>query len=150
VKKRLSFVMSIAAAAAALGCGYERESTVGPTATGIMALLGTWTSTNLVPSPGGGCSDFQWNATQQSGNTASGAFSATCTGGLRVTGSANGTLTGSTVAWNAQATASLPNLPSCPVTLSGTAELAVDSIRVPYSGDTCLGRVTGVEVMRKN
>jgi hypothetical protein len=59
-------------------------------------------------------------------------------------------LSGSTVTWNANATASVPNLPSCPITLSGTAELGIDSIRVPYSGDTCLGRVSGVEVLRKN
>ena len=34
--------------------------------------------------------------------------------------------------------------------LTGTAEIGVDSIRVPYSGDTCLGKVSGVEVLRKN
>jgi hypothetical protein len=96
------------------------------------------------------CTEFKWNVTEQTGNTASGTFSATCAGGLKVAGTANGTLSGSTVSWNAQATASVPVLPSCPITLTGTAELGVDSIRVPYSGDTCLGKVSGVEVLRKN
>jgi hypothetical protein len=138
------------AALAAAGCfGYERTSTLGPSATGIAGLLGNWTSSNLVPSASA-CSDFKWNVTQQTGNTASGTFSATCTGDLKVNGTANGTLSGSTVTWNAQATASVPGLPSCPITLTGTAELGVDSIRVPYSGDTCLGKVSGVEVLRKN
>ena len=148
-KNRLSLALSIAAAVAATGCfGYERRSTLGPTPTGVAALLGSWTSSNPA-SPAGACTDFRWNVTQQSGNTASGTFSATCPGDLRVSGTANGTLSGSTVTWNAQGTASAPNVPSCPITLSGTAELGVDSIRVPYSGQTCLGPVSGVEVLRK-
>ena len=129
--------------------GYERKSTLGPSATGVAALLGNWTSSNIIPSASA-CTDFKWNVTQQTGNTASGTFSATCTGDLEVAGTANGTLSGSTVTWNAQATASVPALPACPITLTGTAELGVDSIRVPYSGDTCLGKVSGVEVLRKN
>jgi hypothetical protein len=88
--------------------------------------------------------------TEQTGNTARGTFSATCPGDLRVAGTANGTLSGTNVTWNATASATVPNLASCPITLSGTAELGVDSIRVPYSGETCLGRVSGVEVLRKN
>ena len=88
--------------------------------------------------------------TQKTGNTASGTFGATCTGDLKVSGTASGSLSGSTVTWNAQATASAPGWPSCPIALTGTAELGVDSIRVPYSGDTCLGKVNGVEVLRKN
>ncbi len=136
--------------AASTACiGYDRTSTLGPSSTGIAGLLGNWTSSNLIPSANA-CTDFKWNVTQQTGNTASGTFSATCTGDLKVNGTANGTLSGSTVTWNAQATASVPGLPSCPISLTGTAELGVDSIRVPYSGDTCLGKVSGTEVLRKN
>jgi hypothetical protein len=142
--------LCLAASTASSACfGYERTSSVGPSATGVSGLLGNWTSTNLVPSTSA-CSDFKWNVTQQTGNTASGTFSATCTGDLRVSGTASGTLSGSTGTWNAQATASVPGLPSCPIALTGTAELGVDSIRVPYSGETCLGKVSGVEVLRKN
>jgi hypothetical protein len=129
--------------------GYERNSTVGPSTTGAAALLGNWTSASIVPSPNA-CSDFKWNVTNQTGNSASGTFSATCAGDLKVAGTASGTLVGSAITWDARATASVPGLPSCPITLTGTAELGVDSIRVPYSGDTCVGRVNGVEVMRKN
>jgi hypothetical protein len=129
--------------------GYERTSTLGPSATGAQALMGTWSSSSLV-SNAAACTDFKWNVTEQTGNTASGTFSATCPGDLKVAGSASGMLSGSNVTWSAQATASVPGLPSCPITLSGTAELGVDSIRVPYSGDTCLGKVSGVEVLRKN
>jgi hypothetical protein len=131
------------------GClGYERKSTLGPSSTGVAALLGSWTSSSVVPTATS-CTDFKWDVTQQTGNTASGTFSATCAGDLKVVGNANGTLTGSTVTWDAQATASVPGLPSCAISLTGTAELGADSIRVPYSGDTCLGKVSGVENLRK-
>ena len=141
--------LCLAASAASACTSYERESTLGPSATGSAALLGNWTSSNLTPAANA-CTDFKWNVTQQTGNSASGTFSATCTGDLRVSGTASGALSGSIVTWNANATASVPGLPSCAITLTGTAELGVDSIRVPYSGDTCLGKVSGVEVLKKN
>ena len=137
-------------AAAASACsGYEQKSTLEPSATGVSALLGSWSSASLVPSADS-CSDFKWNVTQQTGNSASGTFSATCKGDLRVSGTASGTLSGSTVTWTAQATASVANVLSCPISLNGTAELGSDSIRVPYAGDTCLGKVSGVEILKKN
>ena len=147
MKKTFSIALTICAALTA-GCGYERKSTLAPTSSSMEALLGNWSSTNLAPSAST-CSDFKWNVTEQTGNSASGTFSATCAGDLRISGTASGTLSASTINWNAQATASVPGLPSCPITLLGTAELGVDSIRVPYSGDTCLGKVSGVEVLRK-
>jgi hypothetical protein len=148
MKNTLSIALTIVAALTSACLGYERKSTLGPTSSGIGALLGNWSSTNLVPSANT-CSDFKWNVAEQTGNSASGTFSATCAGDLRISGTASGTLSGSAINWNAQATASVPGLPSCAITLSGTAELGVDSIRVPYSGDTCLAKVSGVEVLRK-
>jgi hypothetical protein len=137
-------------AAAASACsGYEQKSTLEPSATGVSALLGSWSSASLVPGADS-CSDFKWNVTQQTGNSASGTFSATCKGDLKVSGTASGTLSGSTVTWTAQATASVANVLSCPISLNGTAELGSDSIRVPYAGDTCLGKVSGVEILKKN
>jgi hypothetical protein len=58
-------------------------------------------------------------------------------------------LSGSTITWNAQGNATAPGLTSCAITLAGTAELLTDSIRVPYSGDTCLGKVSGVETLKR-
>lgn len=142
--------IALCLAAAASGCtSYERKSTLEPSATGVAALMGNWSSASQVPGADA-CTDFKWNVTQQSGNSASGTFSATCKGDLKVSGTASGTLAGSVVTWTAQATASVPGLPSCPISLSGTAELGSDSIRVPYAGDTCLGKVSGVEILKKN
>lgn len=140
----------LAMAAAAAACGFEHESTVaGPSAAGLSALMGSWTSSSVVPSASA-CSDFKWNVTEQTGTTARGSFSATCAGDLKLVGTAQGTLSGSTISWTAQGTATGPGLPSCAISLAGTAEIGMDSIRVPYSGDTCLGKVSGTEVLRKS
>jgi hypothetical protein len=146
----LPIVCCLAAALTSACFGFERKSTVtGPTGSGVAALVGSWTSDNIVPNPAS-CTNFKWTAAEQTANSARGAFSATCANDLRLSGTADGTLNGSVVNWSAQGTASgATGLPSCAFTLTGTAELGVDSIRVPYSGDTCLGRVSGVEVLRK-
>lgn len=142
-------LLALAMSLAGVGCfGYERTSTLGPSSSGIAALIGSWTSASAIPAAES-CTDFRWDVTEQSGNSASGAFSATCAGNLKVSGTATGTLTGSTVNWRAEANASLPDQPACPITLTGTAELNGDSISVPYAGDTCVGRVSGVEVLRR-
>jgi len=150
--KNYIFACALAVCAAAGACvGYENKTSVtSPTAATAEALVGTWTSasTSIVPSPST-CTDFKWTPTQQSPTSAMGSFSAACAGGLKVSGTAAGTLTGTTVAWTAHALASTPEIASCDVSLTGTAELGVNSIRVPYSGNTCLGPVSGVEILNK-
>ena len=76
--------------------------------------------------------------------------SATCGNNLAVAGTAEATLAGQTITWSAAGNATSAGLPTCPITLTGTAELGTDSIRVPYSGDTCLGKVSGVEVLKRH
>ena len=149
--KNVPLLLILSVAAAAAGCiGFERKSSVtGPSATGISALLGNWSSANLIPSPNA-CTDFKWNVTEQTSTTAKGSFSASCTGDLKLSGTAQGTLSGGGISWTAQGIGSAPGLPSCAISLTGTAELGLDSIRVPYTGDTCLGKVSGTEILRRN
>jgi hypothetical protein len=152
MKRLTEFVCCCTAALVVTGCfGYERKSTLtGPSANGISALAGSWSSSNIIPSPNT-CTDFKWNVTEQTSTSAKGSFSATCAGDLKLSGTAEGALNGSGgINWNAAGAASAPGLPSCAITLSGSAELGVDSVRVPYSGDTCLGKVSGVEILRRN
>lgn len=133
------------------GCiGFEHTSTpTAPTAAGNGSLLGNWSSSNLIPAPSS-CTDFKWNVSEQTQTSAKGSFSASCAGDLKVNGTAQGHFTTSgTISWSGQANATAPGLTSCNVTLTGTAELGVDSIRIPYSGDTCLGKVSGVETLRR-
>ena len=149
MKNLAQIVVCLTIAASAAACfGYERGST--PTSPGGSgSLVGNWTSSSLIPSPSA-CADFKWNITEQTGNTAKGSFSATCAGDLKLNGTAQGSINGSTIAWTADATGSAPGLPgSCRVTLRGTAEIGVTTVRVPYSGDTCLGPVSGVESLSR-
>ena len=151
--KQLIFVCALAACVATGACvGYSSKTTVptSPSGTAIEALVGTWASasTNIIPSASS-CTDFKWTPTQQSPTSAMGAFSASCAGDLKVSGTAAGALTGTTITWNAQGIASTPQVASCAISLNGTAELGVSSIRVPYSGTTCLGAVSGVEILNK-
>jgi hypothetical protein len=145
MKKLAQIAVCLTVAASASGCfGYERGST--PTSPGGSgSLVGNWTSSSLIPTPSS-CADFKWNITEQTGNTARGSFSATCAGDLKLTGTAQGTINGSTIRWSANA---VGNAANCQVSLTGTAEIGVTTVRVPYSGDTCLGKVSGIESLSR-
>lgn len=146
---KTTLVIGLAAALGAAGCiSYEEKSSLGPGGTGLAALMGSWGSTSLIPSPAS-CADFKWDVTQRTATSAAGSFSATCAGDLKLQGTARGTLSGDVITWNAEGTASAPLLPSCAIKLNGTAELGVDQVRIPYSGTTCLGPVSGVQVMTR-
>lgn len=148
--KNYIFACALATAVAAAGCtSFEHTSTMpSPSTAGVAALMGNWASaSSAIPSPST-CSDFKWNATEQTATSAKGSFSASCAGNLKVAGTAQGTLAGSVITWSADGDATTAGI-ACHITLTGTAELGVDSIRVPYSGDTCLGKVSGVEILNK-
>jgi hypothetical protein len=158
--KTILFACALAVCVAAAGCvGYQNKTTVptGPTAAAdtVTSLMGNWQSISgagIIPSPSS-CTDFKWNPTELTATSAKGSFSANCAGDLKVSGTAmgtlNGTLNAGTVTWSAAGTASTPTIPSCGITLTGTAELGVNSIRIPYNGTTCLGPVSGVEVLAR-
>jgi hypothetical protein len=151
MRNRLLAAVLTASTLMAAGCiGFERKSTLSePAAAGSGALMGTWTSANIIPSPAS-CTNFVWNVSEQTQTSARGSFSARCAGDLNVTGTAQGNITGpASISWTGTANATGPGLTSCTVTLSGTAELLVDAIRIPYAGDTCLGRVSGTETLQR-
>ena len=124
------------------------------TTTSAQTLVGTWGTTQSLPGSSGSladaCVDFTWTVTQYSGSSGSGTFSAKCMGNVQVSGSASGTLSGTTLTWTATATGVAPNVPACAIALSGTATLESNNkIRIPYAGTTCLGPVSGTEVIQK-
>lgn len=153
MKNRILVLMfSMAAAAASTGCiGFERESSLtGPSAISTNSLMGHWTAANIIPAPNT-CTDFVWNVSEQTATSAAGAFSATCAGELKVTGTAEGAFTTSgAINWSARGNATAPGLTSCGISLTGTAELTTTSIRIPYNGTTCLGTVQGTQVLTRN
>jgi hypothetical protein len=146
------FAIVLSVAAAVSGCvSYENKTTTtGPSSSGVASLLGNWASltTSVIPAPST-CADFKWSPTKQTGNSAEGSFSASCAGGLKLSGTATGTLSGTVITWAANANATAPDITSCQVLLAGTAELGLDSVRIPYAGTTCLGPVSGVEILNR-
>ncbi len=148
---RKTLTALLVAALAGAGCNLIKDSTqsTAPSATGPEALSGTWASVSSTTTLQDTCTDFKWLVTDVKDNTGSGSFSATCFGDMIVTGTASGMLSGSTLSWTVTAIGTSPSAPNCPISLNGTAEFDNNQIRVPFSGTTCLGPVSGTEILRK-
>lgn len=150
--KNTFLAILLAAGTAAAGCTSleHKSSLTEPSAAGNNSLLGNWTSSTLIPTPST-CTDFKWNVTEQTASSAKGSFSASCPGDLKFTGTAEGSLSSPTqIQWSAKGNAAGPGLPSCAMALTGTASIGTDSIIIPYAGDTCLGKVQGIETLKKH
>ena len=83
----------------------------GPSSTGVSALMGTWASASVAPSR------FVVHGFQVDGHRADlddrqGSFSATCGNNLAVAGTAEASLTGSTITWSAAGNATSAGLPT--------------------------------------
>src|SRR6185295_12294302 len=131
------------------GCGSSSPTSPGFS---VQTLQGAWTSSSTSNAPNA-CTNFNWTAVNISGNSASGTFSAVCLGTLNVNGSATAALASPTsIVWAANGTATPPpnGLPGCAFSLGGTVTLENNNsqLRIPYSGTTCLGSVSGVEVLK--
>ncbi len=144
---------TLVAALMSAGCFDSLLSSItkpsSPTPTGVQALSGTWSSVAPATSLQSTCSDFKWTVTDVNGDTGSGSFTAKCFNNMTVVGTASGKMSGNTITWTATAVGTSPSVDSCPISLSGTATFDNDQIRVPFSGTTCLGAVSGVEILRK-
>lgn len=134
---------------AGAGCSKLLTSQNSPTPSATpQAMTGSWaslassTSTNT-------CTDFHWTITELTGTTGAGTFTAKCLGNMPISGTATGTLSGTTVNWSATATGT-SNGVSCPIALTGTATFDGVQFRIPYSGTTCLGPISGTEILRKS
>jgi hypothetical protein len=148
---RTAFMTALTAAALASGACFEFSSTVttptGTTGTAA-ALVGGWSSAQGATAQNS-CTSFKWSVTQTSGSTATGTFSAVCFGNVSITGNASGSLADAVLTWSATATAVVPGVATCPIALSGTAQMVGDTIKIPYTGTTCLGPVSGTETLKK-
>ena len=154
MRRTLVLVALFAAAAANAGC-FDFATKTSPTPTASTALAGEWATTQSIPGASGSlndaCVDFKWAVTQYDGTSGAGTFSATCMGNVKVVGSAKATLSSATSAtWTANATGTAPNQPACQGALSGTATLeATNQIKIPYSGTSCLGPLSGTEIIKR-
>lgn len=148
--KYILCITTVLSAVIASGCANlfnsGQESPTTPTSTGLST--GQWSSIATATSTTA-CTDFKWTITEISGASARGTFTAKCLGNMQVAGTAHGTLTVDTVSWAAEATGTTPQLQTCPISLTGTAQFDGTQIRIPYSGTTCLGPISGAEILRK-
>ena len=113
--------------------------------------IGTWSSTKSMASQQGTCGGFTWTITSLTATAVSGSFSATCNGSVQMSGSgsAQATLSGGKINWTGTAVASVPGNNNCAVALSGTLDITPTGFGISYSGTTCLGPVSGTEVLAR-
>ena len=150
------------------GCAFEHTNSLtapstGPASTPVAtnpstsagtsaSLVGMWESNALpvLPSPSS-CGNFQYQITSQTPTSIAGTFTGVCGGGLTLSGNAAGQLNGTSVPFTITASASMPGIPNCPISLTGTGAVEDNgrTLRLPYSGTTCLGPVSGTEVLRR-
>ena len=144
------FSLILVAAAVSTAC-FKVTTSPTPKDSTSKLLGGTWVTVESIPgaSLNDSCTNFKWEVTEYTGTTAKGTFSARCFGNVDIAGSAQGVLNGININWSAAATGTMAGLPPCPINLSGVATLETDKIRIPYSGTTCLGPVSGTEVVKR-
>ena len=148
----------VAAAFVTAGCfQFIRESktmsTTPSAAAGALLGGGEWGSVQSFPGTGTlqeSCTNFKWTVWTSTPTSANGAFTATCWGNMAVSGTATAALAGSDVTWSATAAATAPGGAPCAISLGGTAVLAPTQITLNYTGTTCLGNVSGTEVLKKS
>lgn len=154
MKRSISLLTSLLTATLVVAaCGIE-HSAPAPSSTATPTwYVGTWTSTTSSGSSSNSCSDFEWRVTNQTATMISGVFFARCAGNLAASGSAWGELNAAnptTLPVRATAGATGPGVTACDVSLTGTATRYGDMIRIPYSGTTCVGPVSGTEVLQRH
>ncbi|MBA3949120.1 MAG: hypothetical protein H0X44_04155 [Acidobacteria bacterium] len=150
--------MSLAAlaviAVVSAGCfDFSRNATsiLGPTGSelAVTTLAGTYRSISSIPTADS-CTNFAWTVTEKTANSAKGNFSASCQNNtLQVAGTAQGTQTGNNIAFLVNATAVSAGV-SCAISLTGTAVVETNQVRVPYTGSSCFGNVSGTEILKRD
>ena len=148
--------LAIAAALFGSACAFDQNGNIilpgntdlGPTG-GSGGLTGLWTSGG--PISADSCSNFQWNITTQTTTSLAGNFSALCASVVTITGTASGQLSGQNVTMQVDGIATVQGVTTtCGFSLSGNGVLeGSDAMRVNYTGTTCLGPVSGTELLQR-
>jgi hypothetical protein len=154
MKRYVSLAALAVTAVVSAGCfDFSREATsvLGPSASqlSVSTLAGTYRSISSIPTADS-CTNFAWTVTEKTSNSAKGNFSASCQNNtLQVAGTAEGTQTGNNIAFLVNATAVSSGV-SCALSLSGTAVVETNQVRVPYTGTSCFGNVSGTEILKRD
>ena len=130
----------------------RHEGPASPSEMAKVLATGSWTSAGTAAAASlnvGSCGNAEWKITSMTDTSAAGTFKAVCGGGLTLEGNAEGKLNGMTADLKASGTVSGAGL-NCPFNLTGLAvPEGLDKVRINYSGTTCLGPVSGSEVLTR-
>ena len=154
MKRYVSFAALAVITVVSSGCfDFSRNATsiLGPTGSelAVSTLAGTYRSISSIPTADS-CTNFAWTVTEKTSNSAKGSFSASCQNNtLQVAGTAQGTQTGNNIAFLVNATAVSGGV-SCAISLNGTAVVETSQVRVPYTGTSCFGNVSGTEILKRD
>ena len=154
MKRYVSLAALAVTAVVSAGCfdfSREASSILGPSGSqlSVTTLAGTYRSISSIPTADS-CTNFAWSVTEKTSNSAKGNFSASCqNNSLQVAGTAQGTQTGNNIAFIVNATAVSGGV-SCAISLSGTAVVETNQVRVPYTGTSCFGNVSGTEILKRD
>ncbi len=154
MKRYVSLAALAVIAVVSAGCfDFSRNATsiLAPTGSvlAVTTLAGTYRSISSIPTADS-CTNFAWTVTEKTSNSAKGNFSASCQNNtLQVAGTAQGTQTGNDIAFLVNATAVSSGV-SCAISLSGTAVVETNQVRVPYTGTSCFGNVSGTEILKRD
>jgi hypothetical protein len=144
--------LALVAVLAAACVETRHEGPTSPSEVAKVLATGSWTSAATAASSvldPGSCGNLEWKITSLTDTSASGTFKATCGGGLTLEGSAEGKLNGLAADLKASGTVTGAGI-SCPFSLAGTAvPEGLDKIRINYNGTTCLGPVSGSELLTR-
>ena len=113
------------------------------------AFAGTWSSVTA-STPSSACGNLKYTVIPMSTTTANVTFAATCAGNINVTGSGAGTLSGSTLDWNATGLVAQGGV-NCPFALNNgkATQDSAGNIIVNYAGTVCGIPVSGSETVKK-
>ena len=117
----------------------------------VGSLTGLWTSANGQGAVDN-CHSIRWNITNQTETALSGSFSAICANVVLITGTASGVTNGQNVSVQVSGLAQAQGVTTtCGFSLQGIGTIGSDNdvLLVSYSGTTCLGPVSGQEVLRR-
>jgi len=130
--------------------GKNPTSPSSSSSTALGDFAGTWvTSSSSLPATS--CGAVKYTVTPVTTTTANVTFSATCAGNIDITGNGTGTVSGSTLGWNAQGTVTQGSL-SCPFTFTNgkATQETTGGVRIVYNGTVCGIPIAGDEVLKKS
>jgi len=144
-------------------CSYESSSgsPTSPASGGAVAvspLVGRWAGSQSVGVMAMGdasgdalsCTNIVWNASDQQDSTrVQGPFTATCSNGIQLAGSALGEISGDAVTITGAGTGQYGGAP-CAFTIASTGTAQGSLLTFPYTATTCLGPFSGTTQLQRS